>query len=124
MAKCRILSIDGGGIRGLLAARILERLDILEPKWLPLTAMMAGTSTGGIIALALASGMTPHDIGDFYRKFGATIFDDSLLDDILDLGKLIGADYTNKGLQRVLNNTFGQLQLKDLTKRVRGRQCR
>ena len=118
MAKYRILSIDGGGIRGLLAARILERLDIQEPKWLPLTAMMAGTSTGGIIALALASGMTPHDIGDFYRKFGATIFDDSLLDDILDLGKLIGADYTNKGLQRVLTNTFGQLQLKDLKKRV------
>ena len=53
MAKCRILSLDGGGLRGLITARILQRLND-DPKikgWLDDVDLFAGTSTGGILAL-------------------------------------------------------------------------
>ena len=118
MAKYRILSIDGGGIRGLLAARVLQRLEKSAPGWIGQATLLAGTSTGAIIAMGLANGMAPNEIGDIYKTKGSKIFDDSFFDNVVDLGKLIGADYSNKGLKSVLNATFGELALKDLSKKV------
>ena len=60
MPNFRILSCDGGGIRGVLTAVLLNRLAAAYPALLqdrPGTiTMFAGTSTGGIIALGLAAG--------------------------------------------------------------------
>lgn len=120
MAKCRILSLDGGGLRGLITARILQRLND-DPKikgWLDNADLFAGTSTGGILALGLAAGKTPQDICDLYINAGPRIFDDSIWDDIRDLGKTIGADYSNKVLKKELRNIFGNLKLGDLKKKV------
>ena len=120
MAKCRILSLDGGGLRGLITARILQRLND-DPKikgWLNDADLFAGTSTGGILALGLAAGKTPQDICDLYINAGPRIFDDSIWDDIRDLGKTIGADYSNKVLKKELRNIFGDMKLGDLKKKV------
>ena len=60
MAKYRILSLDGGGIRGLLSLILLQRLGLnsqLEG-WLERADLLAGTSTGGLIALGLAHGVS------------------------------------------------------------------
>lgn len=73
----RILSIDGGGIRGILPASILAEL---EARFLNRGSiascfdMIAGTSTGGIIALGLAHGRTAADIRDLYVDKGGSIF--------------------------------------------------
>jgi patatin-like phospholipase/acyl hydrolase len=120
MAKCRILSLDGGGLRGLIAARMLQRLND-DPKikgWLNNVDLLAGTSTGGILALALAAGKTPQNICDLYINAGPRIFDDSIWDDIRDIGKTIGADYSNKVLKKELRNIFGGMTLGDLRKKV------
>jgi patatin-like phospholipase/acyl hydrolase len=73
----RILSIDGGGIRGILPASLLGEL---ERRFLGGQSvaryfdMIAGTSTGGIIALGLAHGRSASEIRDFYIKRGGKIF--------------------------------------------------
>jgi hypothetical protein len=73
----RILSIDGGGIRGILPLAALARL---ERDWLrggsiaDCFDMVAGTSTGGIIALGLARGLTAQQILDIYMQRGVEVF--------------------------------------------------
>jgi hypothetical protein len=73
----RVLSIDGGGICGILPASVLAEL---EQRFLGGQSvarhfdMIAGTSTGGIIALGLAHGLTAKTIRDFYLQRGAVIF--------------------------------------------------
>lgn len=118
MAKYRILSLDGGGIRGLLTAIVLERLEAAIPGFLAQADLLAGTSTGGIIALGLAHGLTPTDLRNLYEKRGAKIFDDSWFDDVIDIGGLSGADYDNKNLTKELKAVFGETQLKDLARKV------
>ncbi len=71
----RILSLDGGGIRGTFSAAVLNY-------WERATArrvvdhfdLIAGTSTGGILAIGLGLGMTAGQMLDFYVKQGGAIF--------------------------------------------------
>lgn len=73
----RILSVDGGGIRGILPASILAEF---ETRFLGGGSiaghfdMIAGTSTGGIIALGLAHGLTARAVQTFYVERGPLIF--------------------------------------------------
>lgn len=73
----RILSIDGGGIKGVFPAAYLAEI---EKRFLGGRSvadhfdMISGTSTGGIIALALAHGMTAHQALQIYVKRGDQIF--------------------------------------------------
>lgn len=120
MAKYRILSIDGGGLRGLISARLLDRLDSNSEigGWLSSVDLFAGTSTGGILALGLATGRSPGDICDLYRNKGKRIFDDSIWDDIRDLGKTVGAEYSNRNLKSELKKIFGNIALGEIAKKV------
>ena len=114
----RILSVDGGGIKGLFSATLLDRLLQAYPSLIENVDLIAGTSSGGIVALALADGQTPAQIAALYRDSADKIFDDSFWDDLIDLGKAIGADYSNKGLKRELSKQFGDRTLGQLGKRV------
>jgi len=71
----RILSLDGGGIRGAYTAACLARLEHEIGR--PITDyfdLIAGTSTGGIIALALALGEPAERIQRFFSERGPQIF--------------------------------------------------
>ena len=71
----RILSIDGGGIRGVYPAHILRCIEErLKINLFDTFDMIAGTSTGSIIAAGLATGMKPADVIAMYKKHGAGIF--------------------------------------------------
>ena len=118
MTRYRILSFDGGGIRGLLSLVLLERLEAEAPGWLRKVHIVAGTSTGGIIALGIAHGVPLADMRALYEQKGRDIFDDSWLDNLKDLGNLAGAQYGNKALTRERRRMFGDTRLKDLKKRV------
>ncbi|MBW1979992.1 MAG: patatin-like phospholipase family protein [Deltaproteobacteria bacterium] len=119
MSTYRILSLDGGGIRGLLTAIILERLLAQVVDFLDMVDLIAGTSTGGILALGLARGRSPSELRKLYQEQGKKIFDDSFWDDLVDLGKLRGADYDNRGLRSELKKTLGsRTTLADLDKKV------
>jgi patatin-like phospholipase/acyl hydrolase len=118
MAKYRILSIDGGGIRGIVTTVMMQRLKNTPglDGFLDSVDLIAGTSTGGLLALGIARGLALQDIRDLYVNDGPDIFDDSWIDDLLDLGKLRGADYKIGPMRRVFkrvlggNTTLGQLQ--------------
>ncbi len=81
----RILSIDGGGIRGLIAVEVLGAIEaILRQRYgkpdLVLADhfdMVAGTSTGAIIATAISLGMSCDAIRSFYLDSGAKMFEHS-----------------------------------------------
>jgi Patatin-like phospholipase len=118
LAPYRIISFDGGGIRGLVTAILLERLEAEVPGWLGAADLLAGTSTGGLIALGLAHGLHPAALRELYELKGPRIFDDSWLDDLRDLGGITGAQYDNRALSCELRQVLGNVRLKDLKKRV------
>lgn len=122
MAKFRIVSCDGGGIRGVLTAVLLDRLSSSYPALLQDRAdtitMFAGTSTGGILALGLANGLSPAQIRDLYVTNGKLIFDSSWTRDVVEIGGLSGSKYDNVNLKQILQETFGALKLQDLKPRV------
>ena len=66
MSTFRIISFDGGGIRGALSTRILKRLWDKKPQLLKGTNLFAGTSTGGLISLTLAYGLNAQDVDNLY----------------------------------------------------------
>lgn len=114
MSPFHVLSLDGGGIRGVLTASILERLEAGMPGLLNEVNLIAGTSTGGILALALASGMSPTEVREMYERLGNKVFKDSLWDNLKDLGGARGAQYSNTYLKEELTNTFGSMTLNEL----------
>ena len=110
MAKYRVLSIDGGGIRGIVTTVMMQRLAATPglEGFLDKVDLIAGTSTGGLLALAIARGKSLEEIRNLYVDDGPEIFDDSWVDDLLDLGKLRGADYKTAPMRRVLKRVLGE----------------
>lgn len=110
----RIISFDGGGVRGLYSVTLLDRLKELYPTLISDTDMLAGTSTGGLIALALACGYSPAEIASLYHNQVDEIFDV----DWLSGGGLCGPRFEIDGLRRVAREMFGDRHMCDLSTRV------
>lgn len=73
--RFQILSLDGGGIKGLFSAALLAALEAdLKTRVIDHFDLIAGTSTGGIIAVALGLGLSPREIVQFYMLHGPSIF--------------------------------------------------
>ena len=119
----KILSIDGGGIKGLYSASILKKF---EEKFNCQTSdhfdMICGTSTGGLIALALSLKISANDICAFYENKGELIFPKHKKRKIpffgtIDYGFLKqiakGGKYSDKGLKEALKEIFEDKQIKD-----------
>jgi patatin-like phospholipase/acyl hydrolase len=71
----RILCLDGGGVRGAFTAAVLAKWESMAKR--PMAEhfdLIAGTSTGGILALGLGLGLSAQSIVDFYTKEGPVIF--------------------------------------------------
>jgi len=105
----RILTIDGGGIKGVFpAAFIAEMEDKLGNPIADYFDMIAGTSTGGIIALALGLGMTGQKILELYRKNAKRIFPAGLG---RSLRGIFRSKYTTAVLRDVLEEIFQDRRL-------------
>lgn len=77
--RFQILSLDGGGIKGIFSAAVLAHLeDDLQIRITDHFDLLTGTSTGGIIALALGRGMRPREVVQFYVENGPKIFPSSV----------------------------------------------
>jgi patatin-like phospholipase/acyl hydrolase len=116
----RILALDGGGVRGVFTTTLLGRLEAARP-FLAKVDLLAGTSTGGIIALGLAAGMAPEELTGLYLDTDARIFPESHLGALALLGKVFAAPYDTAVLKRVLEEAFarrGVSVLGDLARRV------
>src|SRR5580704_5930320 len=72
----KILSLDGGGIRGVFPAAFLAKLEEhLDHPVGSYFDLIAGTSTGGIIAIGLGLGLSAKDVLQLYEDHGPAIFD-------------------------------------------------
>lgn len=75
MPKYAIISIDGGGIRGLVPALILQKIESEVGKPIhEFVDLVAGTSTGGILALGLASGIKTEELVKIYSTRATQVF--------------------------------------------------
>ncbi|SMC23110.1 Patatin-like phospholipase [Andreprevotia lacus DSM 23236] len=110
-APYRILSLDGGGLRGIIPLVVLKRLDAARPGWRDGINMFAGTSTGALIALGLAKGMTPDALLDIYVNKGGYIFARSLWHEIVTLGGLIGPKYASHHRGHLSHEMLGDATL-------------
>lgn len=120
MPSIKVLSIDGGGIRGIIPATILGELQKRLGKNLcEVFDLIAGTSTGGIIALGIGtrckkgdSGLpepyTPGDLLNLYVKNGPAIFKKNWF---TLLKELIRPKYSPRALEATLAQYFGKTQL-------------
>ena len=117
MPSYRILTFDGGGIRGLYTAVLLDRLSEQVPAFTDRADLLAGTSTGGILALGLAKGIAVKDLIALYQNNGSAIFSRTFWHEIRDLGDLTGSKYDNDDLIRIIHDTFGEGTLDDLLPR-------
>lgn len=124
----RILTLDGGGIRGLVSAIWLEALEarLQAAGKGPLHAhfdLVAGSSTGVLIAMGLAIGMPAKDITALYETFGDDVFPGaaerlwSRVTRSFSQG-LSAPRYSPKGIERVLKRVFGQRTLGSVSPRA------
>lgn len=111
-----ILSIDGGGIRGIIPATILDRIETKIGLRVHQTFdLIAGTSTGGIIASAIGAGAnngnpyTPNDLVRLYIENGPEIFQRTIFTNIENW---IRPKYSPEPLERILLKFFGDTELK------------
>lgn len=118
----KILSIDGGGIRGILPAGILAEIEKRTAQ--PASALfdlMAGTSTGGILVLGLTKpklgttepACTAAELVDFYHRWGPAIFSRPFLYRLGSGDGLLRARYPDSPIEQVLSNFFGSARLRD-----------
>jgi len=110
----RILSFDGGGVRAILPAIFLARLEKAFPKMIENTNLFVGTSAGSFIALALANGIKPEKIVSLFSYENTKlIFHRSRF------FYLFRPKYRNANLINLLETVFSPtLRLKDLPHRV------
>lgn len=122
----RVLALDGGGIRGLIAAEVLKEIEAqMRRPIAELFDLLAGTSTGGILALGLTKPdesrrpqFTAADMCDLYLSEGETIFPHSILHEIESIHGLADARYPAAPLERVLARHFGDTMLSEALREV------
>jgi hypothetical protein len=117
----RVLCIDGGGIRGILATMVLAELERRTDK--PIADMfdlIAGTSTGSLVALGLTvpgddgrPRFTARQVMKLYEVFGPKVFSRSVWHQIRAVGNLADGKYPAAGLENMLSELFGGARLKD-----------
>jgi patatin-like phospholipase/acyl hydrolase len=117
----KVLSIDGGGIRGLIPALVLAEIERRTGRrTAELFDLIAGTSTGGILACGLTrpgpDGSPLHSaeaLAEIYRTEGPKIFDRSLLKRITSVEGLLDERYDDSGLNAALDAYLGETRLKE-----------
>jgi len=114
----KILSIDGGGIRGLIPALVLAAFETRTGQSVAKHFdFIAGTSTGGIVALGLAAGIPAMCLAEFYQERGPAIFSRSLKKRLESLGGLADELYDAGELELALADLFGDRRLSDVETR-------
>ena len=116
--RFQILSLDGGGIKGVFTAALLAAIeDDLKITIVDHFDLIAGTSTGGIIALGLGLGLSPREILRFYLEHGGAIFPNAG-GTWNKLRHHFTRKYSHEPLQRALKDSFKDKLFGHSTKRL------
>lgn len=114
----RILSLDGGGMRGLITVTLLRRLEVAVPGWLEKVDLFTGSSTGGLLAIALALGDRPEELVSLYTTAGREIFGRSRRERWVALRGILRAGYDNDRLEAELRRRLGSVRLSEIPCRL------
>jgi len=120
-----ILSVDGGGIRGIIPAIILAEIEKRTRKPIAeIFDLMAGTSTGGIVVAGLCKKdergnpqYSANDLVGFYQEYGSYIFKSSFFRRSI-LSWFNCAQYPHKNIESILEKYFGEDILKNTLSKV------
>jgi patatin-like phospholipase/acyl hydrolase len=129
-SKIRILSIDGGGIRGIISCVILKYIEEQLQKHDNPNAkigdyfdLIAGSSTGGLITALLLfpdghknAKYSVEEALNLYAKNGEKIFEVSFFEHLLNPFGLLKEKISDKNLEKQLLDVFDALELKDMAK--------
>jgi patatin-like phospholipase/acyl hydrolase len=128
----KILALDGGGIRGVVAARILQEVEqeirnqgkgnFLYEYF----DMISGTSTGSMLTGAIALGKESHELINLYKDKGQDIFPQERKDRYKNLPSIIksildvfsGPKYSHDGIISALKDTYKSTRIKDIEKPI------
>ena len=117
----KILSIDGGGMRGIIPSVVLAEIEHRAGQPIhKLFDIIAGTSTGAIIALGLTlpneqgkARYSASDIIDIFDNDGQDIFSRSLWHTMYTAGSIRGSKYPPEGMLQTFNKIYGNARLKE-----------
>jgi patatin-like phospholipase/acyl hydrolase len=117
----KALCIDGGGIRGLIPALVLAEIERRTGRrTAEMVDLVAGTSTGGILACALTRRgpdgrplLSAEELAGIYVEEGPGIFHRSLLKRIFSVGGWLDERYEDDGLNRALQRYLGESMLSE-----------
>lgn len=115
--KKRILSLDGGGIRGLMTVQLLKEIELIirqrthnpDAKIRDYFDLVGGTSTGAILAGAISIGKTADELHDIYSEVGKEIFKTSFF-----RHGIFRAKFATKPINAALTKHFGEKTMEDI----------
>lgn len=113
----RVLSVDGGGYLGLATASFIQGTEHhFGKKFSESFDLFCGTSTGAIIALALAKGLNGAELVDLYKKLGSSVFGkwNWYHNTRRSLRGLFMTKYGNSDLKKAMLDVFGDSTLDDI----------
>lgn len=115
--RFQILSLDGGGIKGLFSAAVLAAIEEdLGERITDHFDLIAGTSTGGLIAVGLGLGLRPREIVEFYLREGPSVFPTRLA--WKPLQQWVYRKFSSAPLEAALKRCFKDKHFGDSTKRL------
>jgi hypothetical protein len=123
--RFRILSVDGGGIRGLISVLVIAEIEQRLGEKLGKEAriadwfhLFAGTSTGGLIALALTAprDVSAAELASFYTEDGPRIFHRGLLREATTLGGFAGPKYSAEPLREAAERRLGTSRISEASR--------
>jgi len=110
MGSFRILSVDGGGIRGIFAAVLIDRIVKEVPDLIDETVFFSGTSTGAMLTMGLAYGIPPVEMVEIFRAFGKEVLESTI---VRRVGQVIGAKFDIMNIRKILTPYLGAAILND-----------
>jgi len=117
--RFQILSLDGGGAKALFTAHVLARLEKdLDVSITDSFDLIAGTSAGGIVALALGAGLTPSEIVEHYEELVEAVFPVTRRRLWRRPRQLIAPIYDADALRTALTKVLGERLLGESVKRL------
>ncbi len=117
--RFQILALDGGGAKALFTAHILARLEQdLGVSVNDSFDLIAGTSAGGIVALALGAGLAPSEITTHFKSLVETVFPSARRRWWHRPRQLTSPIYDADALRTALEGVLGETKLGDSAKRL------
>mmetsp|Transcript_1998 Transcript_1998/g.2309 ORF Transcript_1998/g.2309 Transcript_1998/m.2309 type:complete len:573 (-) Transcript_1998:143-1861(-) len=113
-----ILSLDGGGIKGITISEIIARICYEFPGFLDSVDLIAGCSTGSLVAGMLCSGYTAEEVSATFKIAAPVVFRKTVWDSIVNLGCLFGPNHDGEGKLEMFRIAFRGLTLRELNRGI------